>query len=211
MNSQRAYAPGAVLEGSEKASMVGELLRPAGPHMWEVKWPDGTVGVYKTGARNKFQLCYVNLHERSGCPLLWSTVGTLAGAGAGRIPVIEGPHSVVGGMPPGTVRFVNDPNTQQGLLQQEVAQLAAAGMVATSAGERRFAGGMLKLYELSHAIVPGEALTVYTAKRGLRVALAERQAASATDGTDTGGEPTSGLGSWGKKKGGAALSAKRRP
>lgn len=184
---QRAYAPGTVMEGSGKAAMVGELLRSVpGGNAWEVAWPDGSTGTYKTGARNKFQLAYVNLHERAGAPLLATTVTTLAAVGAGRIGVIEGPHTVTGGMPPGTVRFVNDPDTQQGLLQEEVTQLQAAGMVATSAGERRFAGGMLRLYELSHAIIPNEYLTIYTAKRGLRVALQERGAASATDGSDAG-------------------------
>jgi len=46
---QRAYTSGAVLDGSEKATMLGELVRSAGPHMWEVQWRDGSVGVYKTG------------------------------------------------------------------------------------------------------------------------------------------------------------------
>jgi hypothetical protein len=152
---QRAYVAGAMLEGSEKAMQIGELVRKAAPNMWEVKWPDGAIGVYKCGATNKFQLCFVNLHESAGAPLLATTVGTLAAAGITRIAVMDGPHAVAGGMPPGTVRHVNDPQTQQGLLQQEAAQLACAGMVATSAGERRFAGGLLRMYELSHAVVPG--------------------------------------------------------
>lgn len=38
-------------------------------------------------------------------------------------------------------------------------------------GERLFAGGPLELYELSHAVVPGSAVTVFTAKKGLRVEL----------------------------------------
>jgi hypothetical protein len=53
------------------------------------------------------------------------------------------------------VRYVLDPDTMQGLMQQEVSLLSAAGMVVTSSGERRSCGSMLRLYELSHAIVPG--------------------------------------------------------
>lgn len=43
--------------------------------------------------------------------------------------------------------------------------------MVTSSGERLFAGGPLGLYELSHAIVPGAPLTVFTAKKGVRVEL----------------------------------------
>ena len=53
------------------------------------------------------------------------------------------------------VRYVLDPTTQQGLMQQEVSLLSAASMVVTSAAERRCCGSMLRLYELSHAVVPG--------------------------------------------------------
>ncbi|KAF5835521.1 hypothetical protein DUNSADRAFT_7260 [Dunaliella salina] len=154
----RAYSAGAVLDGSEKATMLGELLRPAGAHMWEVQWRDGTVGVYKTGANNKFQLCFLNLHAATGAPLLYSTVVNQAAIGATRMPVTDGPHCVAGGAEPG---------------EQEVSLLNAAGMVVTSTGERRSCGSMLRLYELSHAIVPGDALTIYTTKRGLHVALIE--------------------------------------
>jgi hypothetical protein len=152
---QRAYVAGAMLEGSEKAMQIGELVRRVAPNIWEVKWPDGHMGAYKCGATNRFQLCFVNMHESAGAPLTSATVSTLAAAGITRIPVMDGPHAVAGGMPPGTVRYVNDPQTQQGLLQQEATQLACADMVATSAGERRFAGGLLRMYELSHAVVPG--------------------------------------------------------
>jgi hypothetical protein len=44
-------------------------------------------------------------------------------------------------------------------------------MVATSTGERMFAGGPLGLFELPHAIVPGAPLTIFTAKKGMRVEL----------------------------------------
>lgn len=96
----------------------------------QVAWPDGSVGTYKTGANNKFQLCFVNLHELAGAPLLATTVAALAATSPAPIPVIEGPHSSSGDLKPGTVRFVNDPRTQEGLQLQEVAQLQAMGECA---------------------------------------------------------------------------------
>ncbi|KAJ9518968.1 hypothetical protein QJQ45_026184 [Haematococcus lacustris] len=179
---QRAYAPGTILDGSDKATQVGELKRMVSPGHWEVRWADGHTNVYRTGARNRFQLCFVNHHETAGSPLMAATVDSLTTAGVKHIPVIDGPHVVAGGMPPGTVRYVADPETEQGLKQHEVALLGAAGMVATSAGERRFAGGLLQMYELSHAIVPGNCPNIYTAKRGMRVTLKERPVSAAVRG-----------------------------
>jgi hypothetical protein len=60
------------------------------------------------------------------------------------------------------IRHVLDPQTQQGLMQHEVSLLSAASMVVTSAGERRCCGSMLRLYELSHAIVPGVVLLQFS-------------------------------------------------
>ncbi|KAL6765622.1 hypothetical protein V8C86DRAFT_503623 [Haematococcus lacustris] len=179
---QRAYAPGTILDGSDKATQVGELKRMVSPGHWEVRWADGHTNVYRTGARNRFQLCFVNHHEAAGSPLMAATVDSLKTAGVQRIPVIDGPHVVAGGMPPGTVRYVADPNTEQGLSNPEMALLGAASMVATSAGERRFAGGLLQMYELSHAIVPGTCPNIYTAKRGMRVTLKERPVSAAVRG-----------------------------
>ena len=44
-------------------------------------------------------------------------------------------------------------------------------MVTTTLGERLFVGGMLHLYELAHAVLPGDFVSIFTAKRGLRVEL----------------------------------------
>lgn len=49
-------------------------------------------------------------------------------------------------------------NTQLGLPSGEARLLDAAGIVVTTTGERLFAGGPLQLYELAHAVVPGEVL-----------------------------------------------------
>ena len=77
--------------------------------------------------------------------------------------------------PPHALAFFPSPfplqETQLGLISGEARQLASVGLVVTSVGERLFAGGPLELYELSHAVVPGSAVTVFTAKKGLRVEL----------------------------------------
>lgn len=72
---------------------------------------------------------------------------------------------------PGIVRYLNDPDTLVSVESSEARALETAGIVVTSAGERVFAGGLLRLFELSHAIVPGAPLTIFTAKKGLRVEL----------------------------------------
>ncbi len=46
-----------------------------------------------------------------------------------------------------------------------------ADIVTTSLGEHLFVGGMLQLYELAHAVLPGVFVSIFTAKRGLRVEL----------------------------------------
>lgn len=56
-----------------------------------------------TGANNKFQLCFLNLHAAAGAPLLYSTVEGLAAIGATRLPVTDGPDCVAGGAEPGEV------------------------------------------------------------------------------------------------------------
>ncbi|GFH10060.1 hypothetical protein HaLaN_05307, partial [Haematococcus lacustris] len=93
-----------ILDGSDKATQVGELKRMVSPGHWEVRWADGHTNVYRTGARNRFQLCFVNHHEAAGSPLMAATVDSLITAGVKRIPVIDGPHVVtLDGLAPTTV------------------------------------------------------------------------------------------------------------
>ncbi len=42
-----ASPAGAAQEGSERSTMVGELVRSPAPHTWQVNWADGCTGVYK--------------------------------------------------------------------------------------------------------------------------------------------------------------------
>lgn len=126
---QRAYVSGAAQEGRDKALMVGQLLARVAPHVWQVRWPDCSVGTFKTGASNRFQLCYVNLHDLAGAPLMAATVDAMAALGAGPIAVTDGPHAC-GNHDPGAVRYVNDPHTKQGLMLSELAQYAACGEYA---------------------------------------------------------------------------------
>ena len=72
---------------------------------------------------------------------------------------------------PGLIRYLNDSETQLSLESSEARALETASIVVTSAGERLLVGGPLRLFELSHAIVPGAPLTIFTAKKGLRVEL----------------------------------------
>ncbi|PNH09104.1 hypothetical protein TSOC_004302 [Tetrabaena socialis] len=170
--------------GGGPDGQVGVLVAPVGPSRWLVRWADGTSAVYQTGAGFKFQLSYVTEHPQAGAPFAMPRCLD----GLPELPVLpafecctpfsgeEGALALVGGQ----ALLLLDEADKQRLLAAERVPLS----YGTAAAQiRYYAGGLFRIYELSHAAAPGQAVTVFTAREGLRVALQSGVASSggATD------------------------------
>jgi hypothetical protein len=76
---------------------------------WIVAWADGSTATYRTGARGRFDLCYLPLHPLAGSPFASRTLLEMSEqvAAAGGLPVTDGPHAAAGWLGQGEVRRVH--------------------------------------------------------------------------------------------------------
>ncbi|GLI66595.1 hypothetical protein VaNZ11_010516, partial [Volvox africanus] len=172
---RRCYDDGSTLKCSTKEQQVGILMAPVSSGRWLVRWSDGSSAVYNTGAGSKFQLSYVFEHPQAGAPLAMPR--SLDPAVLSEAAVVSGFDSCTPFAPAGAecdlalvggAALQVDDEDKPRLLVQERMPVT----VGTEAKQFRFsAGGLFRLYELAHAAVPGQPVTVFTAKQGLRVVL----------------------------------------
>ncbi|GIL88713.1 hypothetical protein Vretifemale_16623 [Volvox reticuliferus] len=172
---RRCYDDGSTLKCSTKEQQVGILMAPVSSGRWLVRWSDGSSAVYNTGAGSKFQLSYVFEHPQAGSPLAMPR--SLDPAVLSEAAVVPGfdcciPFAPAGAecdlaLVGGASLQVDDEDKPRLLVQERMPVTVGA-----EAKQFRFsAGGLFRLYELAHAAVPGQPVTVFTAKQGLRVVL----------------------------------------
>jgi hypothetical protein len=75
---QRLFREGSAKMSSNKASMIGQLVGQIYEGAWSVRWPDASVGKYKTGLNGQFQLCFAQSNLLAGAPVMISTIQSSA-------------------------------------------------------------------------------------------------------------------------------------